>query len=79
MPMNGTVAIVPMKKEKDCKGSIRYGTPDQEEIVTNSYVSRGLAKNMPEEVVVVIVPVPAGKTGAEVAANAAKLFALATA
>lgn len=43
-----------MKKEKDCKGSVKYSTTDAKAVITNVYVDRSFADPMPAEVTIVV-------------------------
>jgi hypothetical protein len=45
---------IKMKKEKDCKGSVKYSTSDPKAVITNVYVERSFANPMPDEVTVSI-------------------------
>jgi hypothetical protein len=37
-----TAVTVTMNRDKDCKGSVRFATTDEQAAVTNVYVSRAL-------------------------------------
>lgn len=37
--MNATTKVV-LKRDKECKGSVRFATSDDQAIVTNAYISR---------------------------------------
>jgi hypothetical protein len=42
-PMQGGIVEVVMTRDKDCKGSVRFATPDEKAAITNVYVSRSMA------------------------------------
>jgi len=43
---------IKMKRDKDCKHSVRYATDDTEAPIASVYVKRSFAKTMPLSVVV---------------------------
>ena len=43
-----------MSPDKECKGSVRYATDDEDAPVRNIYLSRSFAKPMPEKITVTI-------------------------
>ena len=46
--------VVSLKREKECKGSVRYATADESAVVSNVYLSRAAYAVMPESIVVTI-------------------------
>ena len=40
--MKNQAIVIVMKKDKECKGSIRFATDDEKAPVTNVYVSRAM-------------------------------------
>ena len=47
-------AVIEMSPDKECKGSVRYATDDEDAPVRNIYLSRSFAKPMPEKITVTI-------------------------
>ena len=47
-------AKVKMVAEKVCKNVVKYSTDDEDAIVTNAYVSKKFATEMPDEIVVTV-------------------------
>jgi len=45
---------IELKKDKDCRGSVRYATTEPTAVVSNVYLSRTAAKLMPEKIKVTI-------------------------
>lgn len=48
---------IKMKRDKECKGSVRFATEDPKAAVTNVYVSRSIAEVETAQEVVVTVQV----------------------
>lgn len=49
---------IKMKRDKDCKGSVRFATTDEKAPVTNVYVSRALPGINEAQEITVTVQVP---------------------
>jgi len=43
---------IEMKKDKDCKGSVRYAATDPNAVVATVYLSRSAAPVMPETITI---------------------------
>lgn len=52
---------IEMQREKECKGSVRFSTPDEKAPVTNVYVSRSMPGVNDAQKIVVTVEVPEAK------------------
>lgn len=50
----GSTMTIKMKKEKDCKGSVKYSTDDAKAVVTNVYVDRSFASPMPDTITITV-------------------------
>lgn len=48
------VVTLTLHEDKQCKGSVRYGTKDPESPVSSIYLSRSFADRMPTSIVVTI-------------------------
>lgn len=55
--MNEPIEI-PMKREKECKHSIRFATDDPKAVITNVYVSRDMPGIDKAQNIVVLVGIP---------------------
>lgn len=51
---SGTPVTFVLHEDKQCKGSVRYGTKDPESPVSSIYLSRSFADRMPTSIVVTI-------------------------
>ena len=45
---------IPMVKDKDCKGSVKYRTTDPMALLTGVYVSRAWQDPMPSEITITL-------------------------
>lgn len=43
-----------MTRNKECRGSVRYGTADDQAVVSNLYVDRAFAEPMPNAILVTV-------------------------
>jgi len=46
--------VIEMVKEKDCKGSVKYSSADPDAVVSNIYLSRKAAQEMPPAIKVTV-------------------------
>lgn len=51
-------AVVTLKRDKECKGSVRFATDDEKQPVTNIYVSRTIPEVATAQTVTVTVEIP---------------------
>lgn len=52
-PSNPQVSLI-LHEDKQCKGSVRYGTKDSESPITSIYLSRSFSERMPKSIEVTI-------------------------
>jgi len=59
MPQTNAVATVApititLKRDKECKGSVRYVTDEPDAVVTNVYLSRSAFNPMPDAITITV-------------------------